>query len=304
MIMRFIQGFCMALADSVPGVSGGTIAFLLGFYDQFIGSIDALIRGTKEERKKAFWFLVKIGVGWVIGFCMAILFITSVFEEHIYEISSLFIGFILFAIPIIVMEEKDCMKGRYANGIFILLGAVLVVLITYFSGSTILSGSVDLAVGKFDVKIGILLFVAGMIAIAAMVLPGISGSTILMVFGLYVPVTTAIKDILHLKFEYIPAVAIFGIGIIAGVVLVIRLIKNLLEKYRSQTVYFIIGMMIGSFYSICMGPTTLRDVNDMNKGLDMLGLDTFSILYFLLGGIIIFGLQALKMYTEKKQSSK
>ena len=304
MIMRFIQGFCMALADSVPGVSGGTIAFLLGFYDQFIGSIDALIRGTKEERKKAFWFLVKIGVGWVIGFCMAILFITSVFEEHIYEISSLFIGFILFAIPIIVMEEKDCMKGRYANGIFILLGAVLVVLITYFSGSTILSGSVDLAVGKFDVKIGILLFVAGMIAIAAMVLPGISGSTILMVFGLYVPVTTAIKDILHLKFEYIPAVAIFGIGIIAGVVLVIRLIKNLLEKYRSQTVYFIIGMMIGSFYSICMGPTTLRDVNDLNKGLDMLGLDTFSILYFLLGGIIIFGLQALKMYTEKKQSSK
>ena len=304
MIMRFIQGFCMALADSVPGVSGGTIAFLLGFYDQFIGSIDALIRGTKEERKKAFWFLVKIGVGWVIGFCMAILFITSVFEEHIYEISSLFIGFILFAIPIIVMEEKDCMKGRYANGIFILLGAVLVVLITYFSGSTILSGSVDLAVGKFDVKIGILLFVAGMIAIAAMVLPGISGSTILMVFGLYVPVTTAIKDILHLKFEYIPAVAIFGIGIIAGVVLVIRLIKNLLEKYRSQTVYFIIGMMIGYFYSICMGPTTLRDVNDLNKGLDMLGLDTFSILYFLLGGIIIFGLQALKMYTEKKQSSK
>lgn len=304
MIMRFIQGFCMALADSVPGVSGGTIAFLLGFYDQFIGSIDALIRGTKEERKKAFWFLIKIGVGWVIGFCMAILFITSVFEEHIYEISSLFIGFILFAIPIIVMEEKDCMKGRYANGIFILLGAVLVVLITYFSGSTILSGSVDLAVGKFDVKIGILLFVAGMIAIAAMVLPGISGSTILMVFGLYVPVTTAIKDILHLKFEYIPAVAIFGIGIIAGVVLVIRLIKNLLEKYRSQTVYFIIGMMLGSFYSICMGPTTLRDANDMNKGLDMLGLDTFRILYFLLGGIIIFGLQALKIYTEKKQSSK
>ena len=53
MIMRLIQGFCMALADSVPGVSGGTIAFLLGFYDRFIGSLDDIISGTKEEKKEA-----------------------------------------------------------------------------------------------------------------------------------------------------------------------------------------------------------------------------------------------------------
>ena len=69
----------MALADSVPGVSGGTIAFLLGFYDQFIDSIDDLISGTKEERKVAILFLIKLGIGWVCGFVLAVLILTSVF---------------------------------------------------------------------------------------------------------------------------------------------------------------------------------------------------------------------------------
>ena len=67
LILNMFRGFCMALADSVPGVSGGTIAFLLGFYDKFIGSLDALVSGTKEERKEALVFLVKLGIGWAIG---------------------------------------------------------------------------------------------------------------------------------------------------------------------------------------------------------------------------------------------
>ena len=73
----------MALADSVPGVSGGTIAFLLGFYDKFIDSIDDLLTGTKEERKDAFVFLIKLGIGWISGFVIAVLILTSVFESHI-----------------------------------------------------------------------------------------------------------------------------------------------------------------------------------------------------------------------------
>ncbi len=68
MIINFIRGFCMALADSVPGVSGGTVAFLLGFYDKFIGSLDSLIAGNLEEKKKAVIFLIKLGIGWGIGF--------------------------------------------------------------------------------------------------------------------------------------------------------------------------------------------------------------------------------------------
>lgn len=283
----------MALADSVPGVSGGTIAFLLGFYDKFIGSLNALIGGTKEERKDGIIFLIKIGIGWVIGFCMAALFITSVFESHIYQISSLFLGFVIFAIPIIVIEEKESVVGKYVNIIWGIIGAALVAAITYFSSSTLLAGGVNLSVGKFSIGVGILLFVAGMVAISAMVLPGISGSTILMIFGLYVPIITAIKDILHLKLEYVPAVFIFGVGIIAGALLVVKLIKYVLDHFRSQTVYFIIGMMIGSLYAIVNGATTLKEPKAA------LSLSTFSIVFFIIGGVIIFGLQKLKSISEK-----
>ncbi len=283
----------MALADSVPGVSGGTIAFLLGFYDKFIGSLNALIGGTKEERKDGIIFLIKIGIGWVIGFCMAALFITSVFESHIYQISSLFLGFVIFAIPIIVIEEKESVVGKYVNIIWGIIGAALVAAITYFSSSTLLAGGVNLSVGKFSIGVGILLFVAGMVAISAMVLPGISGSTILMIFGLYVPIITAIKDILHLKLEYVPAVFIFGVGVIAGALLVVKLIKYVLDHFRSQTVYFIIGMMIGSLYAIVNGATTLKEPKAA------LSLSTFSIVFFIIGGVIIFGLQKLKSISEK-----
>ena len=108
----------MALADSVPGVSGGTIAFILGLYDDFINSLNNIISKDKEKRKAAFLFLIKLGIGWVVGMASAAIVITSLFETYIYQISSLFIGFILFAIPLIIMEEKESLKGKYQNIIF------------------------------------------------------------------------------------------------------------------------------------------------------------------------------------------
>lgn len=292
----------MALADSVPGVSGGTIAFLLGFYDKFIGSLNDIISGTKEEKKESVKFLLKIGIGWIVGMALAILFITAVFESHIYQISSLFIGFIIFAIPIIVKEEKECLKGKYFPIIFEILGIIFVCAISYFSGTTLFSDGVNLAAGKFNAGVGIMLFIAGVVAISAMVLPGISGSTVLMIFGLYVPITTAIKDVLHLKFEYVPALVIFGIGVIVGALAVVKLIKKLLEFFRVHIVHFIIGMMIGSIYSIAMGPTTLRDSAGNLKNLKMLNFSSFSIIYFIIGGVIILGLQFLKVAIESKEA--
>ena len=112
-IINFIRGFCMALADSVPGVSGGTIAFLLGFYDKFIGSLDAVVAGKKEEKIEGLRFLIKIGIGWITGFVLSMLFLGSIFEAQIYNISSLFLGFIIFAIPIIVTEEKKVRSGEW-----------------------------------------------------------------------------------------------------------------------------------------------------------------------------------------------
>ena len=105
-ILNFIRGFCMALADSIPGVSGGTIAFILGFYDEFVNALNNIISGSKIERINGFKFLSKIGIGWISGFILSVLFITNIFEKNIYEISSLFLGFIISSIPLIIKSEK------------------------------------------------------------------------------------------------------------------------------------------------------------------------------------------------------
>lgn len=285
-VIQFIRGFCMALADSVPGVSGGTIAFLLGFYDQFIDSIDDLISGTKAERKAAILFLIKLGIGWVCGFVLAVLILTSVFESHIYAISSLFIGFIIFAIPIVIKEEKECLMAKKAAIPFILVGAAVVSAITYFNPVSGEGSGVNL--DHLTPGLAIFVFFAGMIAISAMVLPGISGSTILLILGLYLPIITAIKEFLHLHFESFFTVVLFGCGVLVGAVSIVKLIRKALDNFRAQTIYLIIGMMLGSIYAVIMGPTTLEVAQPAME------IHDFSILFFIIGGIVIFGLQKMK----------
>lgn len=291
-LINGFRGFCMALADSVPGVSGGTIAFILGFYDKFINSLNDLIYGKWEEKKIALTFLIKLGFGWIIGFILASLILTSLFEKEIYKISSLFLGFIIFSIPLIINEEKKSLKGKYQNIIFTIVGILIVALITYFN--PISGDSNYINISSLNIGLALYIILAGMIAISAMVLPGISGSTLLLIFGLYMPVMNAIKEILHGSFNYIPAIVLFGLGIILGVISVIRLLKVCLEKYRSQTVYLIIGLMIGSLYAIVMGPTTLE------TPVSALSTKTFSVIFFILGGLIIFGLEKIKQILSKK----
>ncbi len=293
-LINGIRGFCMSLADSVPGVSGGTIAFVLGFYDKFINSLDDLVYGDKEKKIKAISFLIKLGIGWIIGFILAVLILTSLFENQIYKVSSVFMGFIVFSIPLIIRKEKDSLKGKYQNIIFTILGIATVALITYFNPMTGGEGTA-MDISNLNFGLGLYIFIAAMIAISAMVLPGMSGSTMLLIFGLYIPIISAIKEFLHLNFSVVPVLFIFGFGIIAGVLLVIRLIKIALEKFRSQTIYCIIGLMIGSLYAIVMGPATLSTPQAP------MSIHTFSIIFFALGAIVIFGLEKLKDVLEAKE---
>lgn len=287
-VVNMFRGFCMALADSVPGVSGGTIAFLLGFYDEFINSLNNLIRGNRKERVEALKFLIKLGIGWVIGFGLAVSILASFFEKGIYNASSLFLGFIIFAIPVMIKEEKECLKGKYLNLIFALIGASLVVAISS------LKFGVNVDPNHLTLGTTIYVFVAGMLAISAMVLPGISGSTILFSFGLYLSVITGIKELMHFEFDSVWLILTLGLGIIAGVFVSLKGIKKVLKSYRSATIYTVIGMMVGSLYAIVIGPTTL----DIPK--EILTLETFNIGFFILGGVVLLLIQLFKSYTEKK----
>lgn len=291
MLLNFIRGFCMALADSVPGVSGGTIAFLLGFYDKFITSLDHLMSGTKNERIEAVKFLIKIGIGWIVGMGAAVSVLASIFDQRIYEISSVFLGLIIFAIPLIWREEKDSLKGEYQNIPWAVVGIVLVAAITFFN--PVSGKGMNVSVEHLTLPLVFYIFAVAMIAISAMVLPGISGSTMLLIFGLYVPIISALKELMHLDFSYLPVMIVFGLGILTGVALVIKTIKNALDKHRSRMIYFIIGMMIGSLYAIVMGPTTLEH---MKPAMD---IHTFKPLFFVIGIAIIFGLEKIKAVSEK-----
>lgn len=291
-ILTFIHGFCMALADSVPGVSGGTIAFLLGFYDRFVGSLDDLISGTKEKRIAAVKYLLKLGTGWCIGFGLAVLILANVFETHIYQISSLFMGFIVFAIPIVIMEEKSCLKEKISRIFFVLIGITLVSAITYFNP---VGGGNGMDLSHPGIASYLYVFICGAVAICAMVLPGISGSTLLLIFGIYLPIITAIKDILHLHFQSLPIVAVFGLGVVTGIIAIIKTIRAALRRHRAATVFLIIGLMLGSLYAIIMGPTTL------DTPLPSLSLHTFSIVFFLIGGGVIWGMQFLQNFSAKSE---
>lgn len=284
-IVNGFRGFCMSLADSVPGVSGGTVAFILGFYDKFINSLNNLF-SKDGDKKSAIKFLVKLGIGWIIGMCLATLILSKVFETHIYVVSSLFVGFILFAIPLIVKDDIKILKGNYKHLVFTLIGIVVVSLLTYFNPSS--SSSLDVSVSSLNIGLCLYTFVAGMVVISAMVLPGISGSTLLLIFGLYLPIINGIKETLHMNFEFVPILFIFGLGVIAGIFLVIRLVKKALEKYRSQTIYTIIGLMIGSIYAIFMGPTSLS----VPKA--PLSFSTFSIIAFIIGGVVVLLMEYVK----------
>ena len=289
---NWVQGFSMALADSVPGVSGGTVAFVLGFYDKLINSLNTLI-SRKGDKKEAITFLIKLGIGWAIGMAIASLILSSLFETHIYQVSSLFIGFIIFAIPLIIKEEKENIKGKYKNLIFTIIGIVVVSGITYFNPQTGSGANIDIT--NLNLGLALYVFIAGMIAISAMILPGISGSTLLLICGLYMPIITGIKETLHFNLSYIPVLFVFGLGVLAGIALIIKIVKKALEKYRSQTIYLIIGLMIGSIYAIIMGATTLKIPQAP------LSLKTFNFICFVIGGLIILGMEIAKRKLESKE---
>lgn len=293
MLKEGINGFCMALADSVPGVSGGTVAFIMGFYDRFIGSIHDLAFGNRKEKKTAIMYLVKLGMGWLLGMGMAVVALSTLLESHIYVVSSLFIGFIAGAIPLIIKEEKDSLRDMGKGILFCCIGIIFVVGITWANGRV---GGASMDLGQISVGLAVKLFLIGMIAISAMFLPGISGSTLLLVFGAYIPVITAVKSVLSLDFSYVPSLTFFGCGILTGIVTVVKIIKVCLDKFRPQTIYMILGMMIGSFYSIVMGPTTL----EVPQG--TLNIGNFHVIAAIVGVVLPLGMQMIKERSAVNES--
>ncbi len=295
MILTAIHGFCMALADSVPGVSGGTIAFILGFYDRFLDALHSLFGKDAAARRTAIVYLLKLGAGWVVGMGACVLALSRLFEAHIYFMSSLFLGLTLASFPFVIRAEKTSLRNQARFAPFALFGALLVVLLTLVRSNAAI---VSIRFVGAPVWMLAYLFVSGAVAISAMVLPGISGSTILLIAGVYLPAIQAIRAFLRLDLSVLPGLCALGFGILAGIGLSIHAIRTALKKYRPQMVWLILGLMAGSLYAIVMGPASL-DVPQAP-----VGLQSFDLLGFALGIAVLLGLEALRKWTAQQASSK
>ena len=182
MIVTAFYGFCMALADSVPGVSGGTIAFILGFYERFLDALHSLARGKGKERKEALIYLLKLGIGWGIGMISCVVLLSGLFAKNIYFMSSMFLGLTVCSIPFVVLAERQTLKRQpLFHSLFLLLGIAIVAALTLLRTGTGALGNVNYA--QLTPVQFVYLFLSGAVAITAMVLPGISGSSILLIAG-------------------------------------------------------------------------------------------------------------------------
>lgn len=285
----------MALADSVPGVSGGTIAFILGFYDRFLDALHNLFGKDNGTRKTALIYLLKLGVGWAIGMVACVLALSSLFEKNIYIMSSLFLGLTIASIPFIVAAERSSLKKLH-NAPFAVLGTAVVVGLTLLRGSPSALGTVSFtALSPLSL---LYIFLSGAVAITAMVLPGISGSSILLIAGVYLPAIQAIRSFLHVQLDVLPGLFALGFGILAGIGVSIHAIRTALHKYRSQMVWLILGLMLGSLYAIANGPASLT------VPLPSLSLMNFDAPAFLLGITILIGLELLRKKIELKEMER
>ncbi|MCZ6804987.1 MAG: DUF368 domain-containing protein [Proteobacteria bacterium] len=246
-----LKGFCVGSADVVPGVSGGTMAFILGIYPQLINAIKSfdsewlrmvLSFNVKDMiHRPDFGFLIPLGIGAVAAlvFFTRIVSLPTLIRTHPETIYGLFFGLILGSIILLFRHL----------GMTMLLKRVLFLL---FGG--LFGGFVVTMVPASTPDDSWFIFLCGAIAISAMILPGISGSFILLMMKKYAYIFNAIG---HFEFSIILP---FVFGIITGVVIFSRLLSYLLKKYYQQTILFVTGLLVASLYVIWPFQTRLYEV--------------------------------------------
>ncbi|MGM0898930.1 MAG: DUF368 domain-containing protein [Bacillota bacterium] len=233
------RGILMGISDLIPGVSGGTIAFILGIYDRLLESISGFF---SREWKKQLGFLVPLGMGIVITLLLFSRFIEFLLYNHYEATQFFFMGLILGVLPYI-MKQAEVKKNFTARHVVILLviGAALASM-AFIQTDDNIAPITELSMPTF-----FLLFFSGWIASMAMLLPGISGSFILLLIGVY---STAINALSTLN---LPIVMAIGAGVMVGFIVSSKAISYLLEHFTYVTYAAIIGLILGSLFVVFPG---------------------------------------------------
>ena len=248
MIKNILKGMVMGVANIIPGVSGGTMAVSMGIYDKLIHSVTHLLKEFKESMK----FLIPIFLGIGIALVGLSFIIEPAFENFPLQTNCLFIGLIVGGLPAVIKKVKG--KGIKVSYLipFLIFFAVVVGMAAMGEKE---GAAADLSFNLWSV---IKLFVVGIIASATMVIPGVSGSMMLLLMGYYNPIVAAIKN-------FVTALAAFdmdvilqgcgilvpmGLGIVVGIFAIAKIIEVVFEKFPIQAYWAIIGLIVASPFAI------------------------------------------------------
>ena len=248
-LIDVLKGAVIGIANIIPGVSGGTMAVTMGIYDKMIGAVNKIFKKFKESIK----ILIPIGIGMVLGIVLLSFLIEKMLADYPLQTNCVFIGLILGGLPIIVNKVKGKKVTPVCVIAFILMFALII-------GMQLLGGEENVTTIEMSFIEVLKLFGIGIVASATMIIPGVSGSMMLMILGYYAPILENINNFIRsaTKFEVagmLESAKIlmpFGVGILVGIVLIARLVEYLFNHFEKETYYGILGLLGASPIAILM----------------------------------------------------
>lgn len=246
-IILGIKGFIMGIANVIPGVSGGTLALTLGIYERFIGAISHFFKNFKENVK----FLIPIAIGMVLAIISLSRVIDYSYEHFPIPTTLFFVGLVLGGIPMLFRKIKGKKEGKQVSSYIIFLCTFSLVIVMALSDQ-ILGSGLTVSLNNMDVMGYFLLFGVGIVASATMVIPGVSGSLVLMLLGYYYPVLKVVKALTKFQDfgQNFLIATVFGIGVLLGIILISKIIEFLLQKFETKTYYGVLGFIFASVLAI------------------------------------------------------
>lgn len=262
-VKNFIFGALVGIANAVPGVSGGTMAVILNIYDKILYAV------SLKNIKKHLQFLIPLALGAVAGVFALSNVIVSLLTSHAMLLNFCFIGLVLGSIPSLYKKARN-QKTKPRNVVLGVIAFAFMLFISYLNQGEISNKSLA-DFGGISITLCLWLFAAVGISTVAMILPGISGSLMMLLFGVYAVVMEAVADLNFLLM--IP----IGIGVLTGLFVGVKVIKKML-RFHPQALYFIIlGLVAGSIFAIYPG-----FVPSLEGFLSLAGFAVFALLaYFL-----------------------
>lgn len=274
-----IKGFIIGIANIIPGVSGGTLAITLGLYEDLIGAISHFFTRLKENIK----FLLPVALGAILSILVLSNLIKYSLQYYKVPTTLFFVGLIIGGIPLLIKklkEEETKSERSIINYIIFILTFIFVALFAFLK-----EGNIHVTFESMNMIEYIKLFIVGAVAAATMVIPGISGSFVLMMLGYYEPIINVISELSHFNniTNNLLIIIPLAIGLGIGIILIAKLIEYLLKKYPVKTYYGIIGFVCASLISIIMPLFSISfNIKDIIIGLILMIIGT--MIAYKLGG--------------------